>query len=77
MPNTAIQVDNLEFRDMINKNCIITVDERYFRPSQVNNLLRDSSKAIKNLGWEVKVPFKEIVQLDFIMQRMIRNKNAY
>ena len=41
--------------------CIVTVDSRYFRPAEVNNLLGDPSKARKKLGWEAKVLFQELV----------------
>lgn len=40
---------------------IIQVDPRYFRPTEVNSLLGDSSKAKKKLGWTPKVRFNELV----------------
>jgi GDPmannose 4,6-dehydratase len=42
---------------------IIEIDPRYFRPSEVDVLLGDYSKAKKTLGWEPKVKFKELVEL--------------
>lgn len=42
--------------------CIIAVDERYFRPAEVETLLGDSSKAKKKLGWETKITFDELVK---------------
>jgi GDPmannose 4,6-dehydratase len=42
-------------------NCIVEVDPRYFRPTEVETLLGDPSKAKLKLGWETKVSFKELV----------------
>ena len=41
--------------------CIVAIDERYFRPTEVDNLLGDSSKSKKKLGWTPKTTFKELV----------------
>jgi GDPmannose 4,6-dehydratase len=38
-------------------------DPRYFRPTEVDLLLGDCSKAKEKLGWEPKVSFKELVEL--------------
>ncbi len=40
---------------------IVEVDKRYFRPTEVDTLLGDPSKAKKKLGWSPKVTFKELV----------------
>jgi GDPmannose 4,6-dehydratase len=40
---------------------IVAVDSRYFRPTEVETLLGDPSKAKKKLGWVPKVTFKELV----------------
>jgi len=42
---------------------IIEIDERYFRPAEVELLLGDATKAKKVLGWEPKVKFKELVKI--------------
>ena len=42
--------------------CIVRVDPRYFRPSEVDNLLGDAQKARKILGWEPNVTFDELVR---------------
>lgn len=44
-----------------NGRCIVAVDPRYFRPTEVETLLGDSSKARKKLGWAPKISFKELV----------------
>ena len=41
--------------------CIVQIDSRYFRPTEVETLLGDASKARKKLGWSPKVTFKELV----------------
>ncbi len=42
-------------------NCIVQVDSRYFRPTEVDSLLGDASKAHKKLGWAPKISFAELV----------------
>ncbi len=44
-----------------NGNCIVAVDARYFRPTEVETLLGDASKAKEKLGWVPKITFKELV----------------
>jgi len=41
----------------------VEVDERYFRPSEVDHLMGDSSKALKELGWEPKTKFDQLARL--------------
>jgi GDPmannose 4,6-dehydratase len=41
--------------------CIVVVDPRYFRPTEVEILLGDSTKARKKLGWAPKITFGELV----------------
>jgi GDPmannose 4,6-dehydratase len=42
---------------------IIEIDSRYFRPTEVDFLLADFSKAKKQLGWEPKVTFGDLVKI--------------
>lgn len=44
------------------KEIIVDMDPRYFRPTEVEQLLGDSSKAQKKLGWKTEVSFKELVK---------------
>ena len=44
-------------------NKYVEIDPRYFRPSEVDSLLGDASKARKILGWKPKVNFKQLVQM--------------
>ncbi|MEO5328778.1 MAG: GDP-mannose 4,6-dehydratase [Magnetococcus sp. THC-1_WYH] len=41
---------------------IVRVDPRYFRPTEVDNLLGDPTKAREKLGWKPRISFKELVQ---------------
>ncbi len=40
---------------------IVAVDPRYFRPTEVDTLLGDASKAREKLGWQPRVSFEELV----------------
>ncbi|MCW8922227.1 MAG: GDP-mannose 4,6-dehydratase [Gammaproteobacteria bacterium] len=42
--------------------CVVAVDPRYFRPTEVETLLGDPSKAKEKLGWVPKITLKEMVQ---------------
>jgi len=41
----------------------VVIDSKYYRPTEVDFLLGDASKAKRVLGWEPKVRFKELVRL--------------
>jgi GDPmannose 4,6-dehydratase len=41
----------------------VGVDPKYYRPTEVDILLGDSSKAKRVLGWEAKIRFKELVEM--------------
>lgn len=62
-------------------NCIIEVDSRYFRPSEVEDLLGDSTLARKELNWKPKTSFNELVNemiekdLDEAKDYILLNKN--
>jgi GDPmannose 4,6-dehydratase len=44
-----------------NGKCIVQVDPRYFRPTEVETLLGDPTKAKQKLGWVPKITFNELV----------------
>lgn len=48
--------------DQKTKKTIIRVDSRYFRPTEVETLLGDSTKAQQRLGWAPKISFEELVK---------------
>ena len=41
---------------------VVSVNPRYFRPTEVDLLIGDYSKVKKDLGWEPKIKFKQLVQ---------------
>ena len=42
---------------------IVEIDERYYRPAEVDVLLGDYSKAKEKLGWEPKTKFNDLVKI--------------
>jgi GDPmannose 4,6-dehydratase len=47
--------------DAANGETLVSIDSRYFRPTEVDVLLGDPSKAYRVLGWRHKVSFPELV----------------
>ena len=41
---------------------IVKVDEKYFRPAEVETLLGDPSKAKKELGWYPKITLSDMIE---------------
>lgn len=54
---------NEEGRDTKTGKTIITINPAYFRPSEVDLLVGDYSKAKAHFNWEPKVTFKELVKI--------------
>ena len=59
-------------------NCIVAVDPNYYRPTEVESLIGDPSKAMKRLGWSPKTNFRalvaEMIQCDLrLAETEIRN----
>ena len=60
---------------------IIKIDPHYFRPTEVENLLGDASKAKKKLGWTPKISFDDLVSemtsldLKIAEREMMQKKN--
>ncbi|PIE71330.1 MAG: GDP-mannose 4,6-dehydratase [Deltaproteobacteria bacterium] len=48
--------------DRISGKTVVRVDPRYFRPTEVETLLGDPSKAKAQLGWEPRISFEEMVK---------------
>ena len=44
------------------KRPVIKVNERYFRPAEVESLLGDATKAKEKLGWEPKITFDQLIE---------------
>jgi len=73
----AFNYVGLDYHDYVN------VDPRYFRPSEVDFLLGDPSKAIQKLGWKPKVDLDGLVKImvDHDMEladeeRMLRDRGS-
>ncbi len=49
--------------DSKTKRVLIEIDPAYFRPTEVDLLLGDPSKAKKNLNWQAKVGFESLVRM--------------
>ena len=60
-----------------NGNIVIRVDPKYFRPSEVNSLLGDPTKAIKKLGWKPKYSLEELVSEMIQNDKEIVAKQAF
>jgi GDPmannose 4,6-dehydratase len=48
--------------DQATGNAIVGINPKYYRPTEVETLLGDPSKAKEKLGWEAKTPFSELVK---------------
>jgi len=48
--------------DISTRKIIVRIDSRYFRPTEVETLLGDSTKAREQLGWTPKISFEELVK---------------
>ncbi|MDO9393700.1 MAG: GDP-mannose 4,6-dehydratase [Methylotenera sp.] len=59
--NIIWQGTGIEEKGYLDGKCIVQVDARYFRPTEVETLLGDPSKAKLKLGWEPKITFHELV----------------
>ena len=58
----------------------IDFDQRYLRPSEVDILIGDASKAKKELGWQPKTTFRELVRImvqadDDLLARQLSGKD--
>ena len=57
-----------------NGQCIVAVDPQYFRPTEVETLLGDASKAKQLLSWEPEITFDELV-IEMIKYDLAEAKN--
>jgi GDPmannose 4,6-dehydratase len=51
-----------EYIDEETGRVIVKIDKRYYRPAEVDSLLGDPSKAKRNLSWEPRAKFKDLVK---------------
>jgi GDPmannose 4,6-dehydratase len=62
---------NLDWRDYVE------LDPKYLRPAEVDLLIGDASKASRELGWNPKVTFKELVRLMVDADVSMVNRNEH
>jgi GDPmannose 4,6-dehydratase len=55
------QGQGIEEKGYVSDKCIVSVDPRYFRPTEVETLLGDPTKAKEKLGWGPKTTFDQLV----------------
>jgi GDPmannose 4,6-dehydratase len=48
--------------DKKNGDVLLEIDQRYFRPTEVEYLLGDCTKAKEKLGWQAKESFNDLVK---------------
>ncbi len=62
--------------DKATGNCLVEVDPRYFRPTEVETLLGDPTKAKEKLGWVPKITLEEMVTEMVESDLMIAKRDA-
>jgi GDPmannose 4,6-dehydratase len=63
----------LKYKNLLKEgDIVVEIDPRYFRPTEVQELRADSSKAKEKLNWEPRVNFEELVKImvDYDMLRV-------
>jgi GDPmannose 4,6-dehydratase len=69
--------------DTVSKTTIVRVDPRYFRPTEVETLLGDPTKARQKLGWTAETSFEKLVEemvesdLDLAKRDALISKEGY
>jgi GDPmannose 4,6-dehydratase len=53
--------EGVDEKGYIGERCVVEVDPGYFRPTEVETLLGDASRAREKLGWTPRVSFDELV----------------
>ncbi len=69
----AFDYVGLDYRDYV------VVDQRFYRPAEVDLLVADPTKAHQVLGWEPRVNFRQLVQMmvDADLKRLSQSPNAH
>ena len=65
----AFAVVNMDWKDYVE------FDERYLRPTEVDSLVGDATKAKNKLGWEAKTSFDELVKI--MVESDLRKYNVF
>ena len=56
-----VSCSNNEYQVEIGKE-VLSIDQKYFRPTEVDVLIGDSTKAKEKLGWEPQITLEELVK---------------
>jgi len=51
-----------QLRTLCRGQTVVSIDPRYFRPTEVDSLLGDPSKARRELGWKQEISFKQMIR---------------
>ena len=57
----VVSTNNIKYKLEVGKK-VVSVDPKYYRPTEVDSLVGDSSKAYKKLGWKPKYDLKSIIK---------------
>ena len=68
--------NNSEYQLPIGKE-VLAIDEKYFRPTEVDLLIGDPTKAKEKLGWEPKIELDELVQDMMYSDLKLMRKDKY
>lgn len=64
--------------DLSSGKIMVRIDERYFRPAEVDYLLADATKGITQLGWKLQYTFEKLVEemIEGELQKLTNNKKG-
>lgn len=57
--------------------CLVAVDPRYYRPTEVDTLLGDATKAKQKLGWTPRISFEALVKEMVVEDYKLAQKDAF
>ncbi len=63
--------------DAVSGACLVAVDPRYYRPTEVDTLLGDATKAKQKLGWTPKISFEALVKEMVVEDYKLAQKDAF
>ena len=67
---------NLDYQLQIGKE-VLSIDEKYFRPTEVDLLVGDATKAKEKLGWEPQITLEQLVEDMMISDIKLFKKDKY
>ena len=73
--NISFSGEGINEKGYVNGELVLEISPDFFRPTDTNYMLADSSKAHKLLNWKPKVTFKELVKIMVLNDLEKENKN--